>query len=156
MSWSYFPSLLASSSKDAVRLLIGDVLSTDQQMQDEEINYILTRRSTVYGAAADCCRSLAAKFSRSVDQQAGTSKIAYSQLAKSYTMKAIEYEQKATLAGAGTPYMGGISVSDKTSQDQNTDRPPTQFNLGMTDNLIPEASQANETMQDNNDSLTGQ
>ena len=140
MSWSYNPSLLASSAKDAVRLLIGDVVSCDPQMQDEEIAYFVSSRGTLYGAAAECCRSMAAKFSRSVDQQAGTTKLAYSQMAKAYTVKAIEFETKATLSGAALPYSGGISLNDKEMQELNTDRVEPVFSKGMDDNSIPVAS----------------
>lgn len=133
MTWSYLPSLLATSSKDVVRLLIGDIISCDQQMQDEEIAYFVSARGTIYGAAAECCRSMAAKFSRSVDQQAGTSKLFYSQMAKAYTVKSIEFETKATLSGSAMPYAGGISLSDKQLQDVNTDRVLPVFSKGIMD-----------------------
>jgi hypothetical protein len=149
MTWSYNPSLLSSNTKDAVRLLIGDVVSCDQQMQDEEIAYLVTSRGTLYGAAAECCRSLAAKFSRTVDQQAGTSKIMYSQMAKAYTVKAIEFENKSALFGAAMPYAGGISLNDKQMQDMNTDRVLPVFTKGMDDNSLPEPAGANETIENN-------
>lgn len=145
MTWSYNTSQLATNAKDAVRLLIGDVISCDPQMQDEEIVYIISTRATLYGAAADCCRSLAAKFSRSIDQQAGTSKLFYSQMAKAYTIKAIEFELKAALFGAAMPYCGGISLSDKQLQEMNTDRTLPQFTKGMMDNTWPVPSGDNET-----------
>lgn len=145
MTWSYNSSLLASSTKDALRLLIGDVISCDPQLQDEEISYFISARGTLYGAAAECCRALAAKFSRSVDQQAGTSKLFYSQLAKAYTLKAIEFEAKATLSGAAMPYSGGISLSDKQIQDLNNDRVPPSFTIGIMDD--PDPVGANETIE---------
>lgn len=147
MTWSYNPSLLASNSKDAVRLLIGDVVNTDQQMQDEEIAYMVTMRGTLYGAAAECCRALAAKFGRSVDQQGGTSKVSYSQMAKAYTLKSIEFENKSALFGAAQPYAGGISLSDKQLQDMNQDRVLPTFTKGMMDNMWPEPAGANETIE---------
>ncbi|MBV9984512.1 hypothetical protein [Bradyrhizobium sp.] len=128
---------LATSQKDQVRLLIGDTLSSDPQMQDEEINYLLTQRSSVYGAAAECCRSLQAKFSRSVDQATGNTKTSFSQMAKAYGVKAGEFEDKAAMAGAGLPYAGGISIADKLQQEQNADRVSPQFQIGMEDNLLP-------------------
>jgi len=148
MTWSYNASLLLQgSAKDIVRLLIGDVVSTDQQMQDEEISYLASTRGTVYGAAAECCRSLANKYARSVDQQAGTSKTAYSQMSKAYAAAALRFENKAVLSGAALPYAGGISVSDKQLQDFNNDRVQPQFALGMTDNYLPEPSSGHETIE---------
>lgn len=151
MTWSYNPSLLSVNAKDAVRLLIGDVIDCDPQMEDEEISYFVSARGTLYGAAAECCRAMAAKFSRSVDQQAGTSKIFYSQLAKAYTIKAIEFETKATLSGASMPYAGGISLSDKQMQDVNFDRVLPSFTIGMMDD--PDPAGKNETIEsfDGND-----
>jgi hypothetical protein len=136
MSWSYDPTDLATSPKDQVRLLMGDTLSTDPQLLDEEINYFISSRGSLYGAAAECCRSLQAKFSRSVDQAAGASKVSYSQLAKAYGIKAAEFESKAAASGAGMPYAGGISVTDKIQQEQNSDRVSPQFQVGMDDNYI--------------------
>lgn len=133
MTWSYNPSVLASSAKDAVRLLVGDVLSTDPQIQDEEIVYFVNLRGSLYGAAAECARAMAAKFSRSVDQQAGTSKTFYSQLAKAYTLKSIEFDMKAALFGAAMPYAGGISLTDKQTQDLNSDRVQPSFTIGIMD-----------------------
>lgn len=148
MTWSYNPSLLTTNAKDAVRLLIGDVVQCDGQMQDEEINYFVTTRGTLYGAAAECCRSLAAKFSRSVDQQAGTSKISYSQMAKAYTAKSVEFEFKAAVSGSAIPYAGGISINDKLLQDLNNDRVLPMFTKGMMDSDLPDAqSGAIETIE---------
>lgn len=146
MAWTYSVADLATSPKDQVRLLIGDTLTTDQQLQDEEIDYVLTTRGSLYGAAAECCRSLQAKFSRSVDQSAGGSKTMFSQLAKAYGIKAAEFEGKAAMSGAGLPYAGGISVADKRNQQQNPDRVTPQFQVGMDDNdFMPVGPAGNET-----------
>lgn len=147
MTWSYNPSLLATNAKDAVRLLIGDVLSSDPQLQDEEVAYMLSSRGTLYGAAAECCRALASKFGRSVDQQAGTSKLFYSQMSKAYTLKSIEFEVKSTLSGYAVPYAGGISLIDKQMQDLNADRVTPTFTKGIMDNAEPEASSGAQTLE---------
>jgi hypothetical protein len=145
MTWSYSPFKIATCPKDQVRLLIGDVLENHPQIQDEEISFLLTVRATIYGAAAECCLALAAKFSRSVDVQAGTSKFAYSQLAKAYTTKAAYFNAKAAAGGSALPYAGGISISDKQQQELNTDRVPPQFNIGMDDDYLPVAPAGNES-----------
>jgi hypothetical protein len=145
VTWSYNPQTLSTSNKDNVRLLIGDTYASDQQMQDEEINYYLTQRATVYGAAAECCRTLASKFSRSVDLGSGANKASYSQLSKQYIARASEFDAKAAQGGAGVPYAGGISIADKQQQELNGDRVDPQFVLGMDDNLLPFPSAGNET-----------
>ena len=145
MTWSYTVSDLPTSGKDQVRLLIGDTLTADQQLQDEEIGYLLTTRSSVYGTAAECCRSLQAKFSRSVDQAAGDSKTRYSQMAQAYGVKAAEFEVKAAVAGGNLPYAGGMSIADKILQEQDSDRVPPQFQIGMDDDYLPVAPAGNES-----------
>jgi hypothetical protein len=147
MVWTYAPATLATTPKDQVRLVIGDTLDTEPQLQDEEILYLLTVRSSVYGAAAECCRSLQAKFSRSVDQGAGDQKILFSQMAKAYGVKAAEFESKAAMSGAGAPYAGGISVADKQNQQQDQDRVQPQFQIGMMDDFLPVAPTGNEASE---------
>jgi len=135
MTWSYTPG--GTDSLDVVRFLIGDTLTTDQQLQDAEINTAIGQRSTVYGAAAVCCRSLASKFARSVTFKSGQSSANFSDLYKAYLAMAINFEAQAALSGGGTPYAGGISQADMLSQVQNGDRVPSVFTIGMDDNLLP-------------------
>lgn len=145
MTWTYTPATLATTPKDIVRLLIGDTLSSDPQMQDEEILYYLTQRASPYGAAAECCRTLQARFSRSVDFASGDTSAKYSQMAKAYAIKAAEFEAKAAMAGAGAPYAGGISVTDKQNQQCDQDRVQPQFQVGMDDDWLPVGPASNET-----------
>ena len=147
MTWTYSTADLATSAKDQVRLLIGDTLSVDPQLQDEEIVQFISARSSIYGAAGDCCRSLASKFSRSVTQKAGTNTLNFSDMSKAYLKMAIGFDAKALASGAGTPYAGGISQSDKDGQVSNDDRVAPQFNLGMEDNnTIPISGTGNEVI----------
>ncbi|HZT90284.1 MAG TPA: hypothetical protein VFA12_20255 [Stellaceae bacterium] len=128
-----------------MRLLIGDTNSTNPLLQDEEIAFDLTQVPTVYGAAAMACSQVAAKFSSLADQSAGQTKIAYSQRAKAYRAMAAEYKNLAAARGGGMPYAGGISISDKAQQTQDSDRVPPNFNIGMTDDFLPVAPVGPET-----------
>lgn len=145
MSWTYEPTLIAASAMMQVRLAIGDILPSAPQLQDEEINYFLSIRSTINGACAECCRSLAARYSRSVDMKAGDNSRSFSQMAKAYSTQAAIFESKAAMGGAAVPYAGGISVADKMQQEQNPDRVSPQFNIGMDDNDLPVPSGGNQT-----------
>jgi hypothetical protein len=144
-NFTYYPTKLATSPKDQVRLLIGDTVSTDPQMQDEEINWFLTMRSSVWGAAAECCMTLATKFGRSVDQAVGTAKISFSQMAKAYIGKAAFFNAKAAAMGSGMPYAGALSVTDMLNQLSNPDRLAPSFTIGLTDNFLPVAPAGGET-----------
>ena len=152
MTWTYSVADLASSPKDQVRRMIGDVISSDQQIADEEINFAITQRSSVYGAAADCCRYIAAQYSRKADlvtQGAGGSlKTNYSQQSRAYAAMAATFESKSAMFGGAVPYAGGISVSDKQKNEQDTDRVAPQFNIGEFDNTLPVGSVGQETNPD--------
>ena len=137
MTWTYGLSDLATSPKDQVRLTIGDTVSTDPQLQDEEIGFFVTLRSSIDGAAAECCRTLATQYSRSADTAGGDQKVSYSQLAKAYALRALQFDAQAAMAGAGLPYAGGISVTDKQLNENDPDRVSPEFSRGMFDSNLP-------------------
>ena len=139
MTWSYNAPLLATSPKDVVRLLIGDTNTANQLLQDEEIAYILTRRPNTYGAAAECCRSLATRFATEATTKAGNTEIMYSDISKAYAARATAFESQAANSGAGLPYAGGLSQADKENAMEDSDRVPPQFALGDDDNFLPVA-----------------
>lgn len=146
MTFTYDPRLLATNTTTQVRMMIGDTDSSDPLFQDEEIAYALTQRPTALGAAADCCRSLAAKFSRQVDSAIGDLRASFSQKYDHFLALSYQLDAKATEQGGGTPYAGGISEIDKENQQEDTDRVPPQYTLGMTDNELPVPSVGNETL----------
>jgi hypothetical protein len=131
-----------------VRLLVGDNIANAPQLQDEEITFFLTQRASIYGGAAECCRFLASQMSRQADTVQGDMRTMYSARAKSYAMRAADFENKAKIYGSSTPYAGGISISDKLQQVQDTDRVAPQFNIGMDDNYLPLSPAGNETDTD--------
>jgi hypothetical protein len=144
--WTYDPTQIGANPLYQVRVLIGDTVQTDQQLQDGEILYFLTLRPTAYGAAAECCRALAAQYSRSADYAAGMTSVKYSDMAKGYAARAAEFDAKAALSGAGLPYAGGISVADKRRNEASTDRLAPAFTIGMHDNFIPGGPVGTETL----------
>ena len=153
MTWSYNPSALTTSAKDQVRRLIGDVIAADPQIQDEEIGLALMLRSSIYGAAADGCRYIAAQYSRKSDivtqtGGGGALKTNYSTQARAYLTMAANLEAKSVALGGGLPFAGGVSVSDKQNREQDPDRVSPQFNIGMDDNYVPVSSLGNETSSD--------
>lgn len=138
MPWTYNVNL--STDKDKVRLLIGDVLSTDQQLSDEEINAVISMVGGSVGVAAiRCCLILSARYARYADKWVGDLKIMASQKSEAYRKLAEELEdQGTTLTGSRThqqPFAGGISIAQKEALAGNSDFPPTSFSKGMHDNL---------------------
>lgn len=148
MTWSYsLAGLAAGSQKDIIRFMIGDTLTNDQQLQDEEINFCYSFRLSTYGACAQACEALASQLSRKADTVTGELRTLYSGQARAYAKRAIDYENYAAVTAGPLVYAGGISIIDKLIEDADPDRVSPQFNLGMMDNFIPIPSAGNEVME---------
>lgn len=119
MAWSYSKNP-ANSLLDAVRYEIGDTIETDQLLQDEEIQYELTRSGNdVLRAAARCCEAIASKFARLADSTMGQASIQASQKYAQYSAKANKLWSRATKRAV--PFSGSANVS-------------AAFSRGMMDN----------------------
>ena len=126
MSWTYTVTDIGTTTPsgrlNAVRLLIGDVDSTDEQIQDEEINFTLSQSGdNVYYAAAFSCRLLAAKYSRLVDTELDGALLAkYSDRVKNYNMLAIQMAEQGKRTGGRSLGIsaGGIPNIPEFTVDQ--------------------------------------
>lgn len=127
-----------------VRTLIADTNNKDALLWDEQINFAVAQRINIYSAAADCCRQIAAKYSRDVDITEGLLHKSYSARQRAFAARAEELDQRARIAGSGLPYAGGISRMDKQLQNQNSDRVVPQFMIGLTDAWLPVGPVDNE------------
>lgn len=134
MSWNYDANNIgkstASQRLNAVRLLVGDTDTNDQQVQDEEIAFALSEsNSNVYRAASWVARSLSSKYSRQIDTQLdGAISAKYSDLAKQYSALADNLEYQAKKAGANVGILaGGISKTAIDGVRANTDRVEPSF-----------------------------
>jgi hypothetical protein len=128
-----------------VRYLVGDTKENDQQVKDEEIQFALQQRPSVYGAAAIVCRALSAQKSRLVDTvNTADLRTTLSQQAGAYARQAIYYEQRDAKFGGVIPVAGGLTRSDKIRMESNPDRLPPAFNIAMQDHYVPVAPEGNE------------
>lgn len=143
MSWSYSATDLntttASGRLNSVRLLVGDTDTNDQLVQNEEITFALGQTGdNIYYAAAWVCRSIAAKFSRMVDTQLdGALSANYSDRAKQYQQLAVQVENqgKKTSGKSLGVFAGGISNSDMSVANQDSDRVKPAFAIHQFDNV---------------------
>jgi len=129
MTWTYTgdPN---DSARDAIRFLVGDTDSTDQLITDEEIAWVNAEVSGsaaatthLYRAAARTAHAIAAKFTRLADQQIGDLRVAMSQKANAARILAASLDDLAASDSAvPIAYAGGVSVANKTSQEQDDDR----------------------------------
>lgn len=125
MTWSYTASA-TPSTKDQVRLLVGDVDVADQLLQDEEVNAFLAggaqAQGNVWLAASMACLAIAGKFRRRVTSAAGHVKVDLSQQAQAYMDHANWLTMQAQLNVPPLVYLGGMSIADKQTAETNTDR----------------------------------
>ena len=145
MTWTYNVTSLLTNPTFQARFLIGDTNQNDQQLADEEISFALSLRSSIWGAAAICCVSIAANASRRADTSTGELRTHYSEVARAYAARGAAYEAKSAELGGALPFAGGITISGKILAECDLDRVPPNFNVGMTDNnSYPVAPAGNE------------
>lgn len=132
MTWSYSGNP-AASPKDEVRFLVGDTDTTEQLVQDEEIAYELAIQTNAQLAAANIAEAIGAKFARKADTRLGDYSVSYSNLSKSYFTLAAQLRSstKYNAALSAIPYGGGISISDMTINEDDTDIVQPKFKVGM-------------------------
>lgn len=134
MSWNYDATNIgkdtASQRLNAVRLLVGDTDTNDQQAQDEEVAFALSEtNNNVYFAAAWVARSLAGKYSRKVNTSLdGAMSADYSDLAEQYNKLAddLEYQGKKSGGVVGIK-AGGITKTGVDAVRANTNRIAPSF-----------------------------
>lgn len=141
MTWSYNTSSVASSSLYKCRLLVGDVETSRQQLQDEEINWVLSQSESVMMAAAGCCDLLAAKYLFQVNTENSELRISAEMRHKHYLAMADRYRKGGTgeVPGDGNivasgMYVGGAVISEKQNLQTDSDLVTPVFDLGMDDN----------------------
>lgn len=117
--------------KDQVRFLIKDVtnLTTDALVQDEEISWVLTKKSNVYRAAALICDSLAVRLRGVTRRHVGDTEIEFGPS----DYRSLAASLRAHGALGDKPFAGGISISEKQTLEDDTDWPDRDFYRGLHD-----------------------
>ena len=128
MAWSYDLST-APADREKVRLLIGDTSSGDQLLQDEEIDWQLSQHGGILYTASACAEDVAAKFTRKPNISEGGFRVDAAAQSQAYEKLAKRLKRQASMGA--NPYAGGISVSDKQTQEADTDRVIPSFRRDM-------------------------
>ena len=142
MTWTYGGDPSANA-KDAIRFLIGDTDTTDQLLSNEEILWVNTEASgtstgvnALYDAAYRCCLTIASKLARLADKQIGDLNVKFSQKAQGYLTQAAHFNSLAMSQNfTPIPYAGGITDSDKESDQDNSDLFRGWFSSGQFQNI---------------------
>lgn len=135
MTWTYDTSLLSAASSSTtsmtkVRLLTGDTDTTRQQMQDEEIYFVLSVQPVINYAAADVADLLSAKYAFQINSENSELRVSAAARHKHY----LDLAKRLRSMGPGdTPggesagailaggYAGGISTLANDNLRDNAD-----------------------------------
>lgn len=126
-----------NSTRDAVRMYIGDTDPATAKLQDSEIDYFVANYPSVLFAAAAAARNLAGRFARSASKRVGDLSIQLGEISKNYYDMADRLEAEAHKSGV-TIYAGGTSIADMCAVNANSDRVKPSFTMKQFD--IPDSS----------------
>ena len=129
MAWTYNSTAPNSSDKSWIRLRVGDTSSGDQLLQDEEIEAFLTSEGNRHSAAAIAAESIGAQFARRADKTVGRMSIAMGKVSERYFQMADRL--RSEIGTHVAPYAGGVGVSDKETDETDTDRVTPAFRTDM-------------------------
>jgi len=119
----------AAQKRDAVRFLAQDKTGTTMRVTDEEIAFLISTESSAWEAAACVCDIIAARLGPggAVEIRSGDFTERYD--ATMYRDRANQLRARA--ATCQTPYLGGMTYTDKDTDEDNTDRVEPEFYRGM-------------------------
>lgn len=130
-----------TNDRDKIRFLVGDTDDTDEMLEDETYDGILSTASNLGMAASVAARAIAAKFARETDYRASRVGESRSQLYRHYLSLASQLARTpdpfARTRALPRILVGGASAADDAVLDADGDLTPAQFDVGMFDH--PEA-----------------
>lgn len=135
MAWTYSGNP-ASSDRDAVRFLVGDTDTTDQQLQDAEIDWLLVENPNAQMAAAHACEAIAAKYARLVSTSNLSLSVSAGDRQAHYLALAMKLRKQAQDGGAEM-FVGGTRYSQKEAREENADEVQPNFEIGEDDYYPP-------------------
>lgn len=132
-TWSYSGDP-QSSLKDAVRFFVQDTVEQDQQISDEEVEFLLAdENQNTMRAAARAAEVIAAMYARQVDKSVGGLSLSAGRRQEKYERLAQKLWSRANTVGTSLPfpYAGGVSQSDKDIAEEDSDRVQPAFTRDM-------------------------
>lgn len=142
MTFTYNAAALAFSPRNRVRLLIGDTNTLDQQLQDEEIDFVLSVQTVLTYAAASSADLIAAKYARKVNTENSELRISAAAQHKHYLDLANRLRRDGPGLipggdGSGSQqaglYVGGAIRSQRDALAENDAYVDPVFALGQDD-----------------------
>ncbi len=135
-----------ASSLAKVRFLIGDTDSTDYELEDAEINFMVSEFDDAYTAASFCADIIAGKFARQADTSKSVGDLSlsktYSSRSREYAALAARLRQMDTYKNPPSPWISPDAIVSTSSR--SVDDPTTDFWVGFQDNQTSVVSAHNE------------
>lgn len=124
-----FTNRPANSNRDLIRILVHDTDTANAKLSDETIDYYLSSEPSVWYAAALAAETIAGQYSAQGTLTVGDLSIQrqvseYRGLSKQLRMRG---------ARGAVPFAGGIKISDKDTEEDDTDRVAPSFKIGLHD-----------------------
>ena len=130
MTFTYDPAGLGTALY-RIRLEIGDVDSSRILLQDEEIEQIISEKSTFNRRVAACCRLICAIFAGEPERyRIGNFQESQEEVYKRYLSMAERYEARG---GGGAPWAGSISEDYKDTTEADTGIVDPRIKRGIHD-----------------------
>jgi len=132
MSFSYLLNEGLPDDRDKVRFYIGDTIEEDHEIEDEEIDMVLSEEENLYWTAASVVNALIAKLQSAYweDQKVGETRLRAKRISE---LKILADQLRARGGSHQEPSAGGIYKSDKESMLSNTNILQGDFSRGMHD-----------------------
>ena len=131
MAWTYNSTAIGSSGLSWVRWRVGDTDTDDQLLDDDEIQAAIDNEGNKELGAAVTAEVLGAHFARKVDKSVGKLRLAMAQASEHYFTLADRLRTEVNMRA--TAYAGGISESDRSAEEADTDRVNPAFFTGQFD-----------------------
>lgn len=124
----------ATVPTDELKFLVGDqsTSSATELLSTAECNYLIARYGSAKAAAPHGARAIAADFAEKVSKAVGDLRLEAQQAFEHYETLAKSLRLSVSLTAS--PFAGGISIADKQSVEQDSDRVMPAFRVGLHDN----------------------
>lgn len=133
MAFSYNSSLISSSGLAFVRFRIQDTSTSDQLLQDDEIQGALSVYGDKWAAAVASAKALSFKYARRADTTMGKLSIKHSQKSMQFADLAAEIEKESGKILAASPWAAAHSITRKDSYEEDDDRVTPFFTRELMD-----------------------
>jgi hypothetical protein len=138
MTFTYDINDIETDTVTQLRRIIGDVVDSGHEFEDEELAFFIGNNGdNIYRAASQALDALASKYAKLVDKAVGDLRIAYSDRSKAYAARAKELYSIVPNAFVAYPLAGGITISSKQTNREDTDIVQPSFSVDMMERPYP-------------------